>query len=296
MRADREKRAMILTAEGSRESSIKQAEGQKQAQILTAEGAKQAAILAAEAERQSRILRAQGERAAQYLQAQGQAKAIEKMFAAIKAGKPTPELLAYQYLQTLPQMAQGDANKVWMVPSDFGAALQGFAKMLGAPGDDGVFRYTPVAGRRRPAEAGGRLRRGGRAGSTRRPIRRSRRPSPAAVAEARTPVAGWPRSAAAVRAAVTAGAAADDGLRTAAAAAARRTRPVSALTAKRTYAVLAAVQAGDAMACAVPIRTDQEGPRRRRARRGTSPDDPGGQGAPRPSVCFRCTGFRGWPG
>ena len=143
MRADREKRAMILTAEGSREASIKQAEGQKQAQILAAEGAKQAAILAAEADRQSRILRAQGERAASYLQAQGQAKAIEKTFAAIKAGRPTPELLAYQYLQTLPQMAKGEANKVWVVPSDFGSALQGFTKLLGAPGDDGVFRYQP---------------------------------------------------------------------------------------------------------------------------------------------------------
>ncbi|GAA3464101.1 regulator of protease activity HflC (stomatin/prohibitin superfamily) [Saccharothrix longispora] len=145
MRADREKRAMILNAEGQREASIKTAEGQKQSQILSAEGAKQASILAAEAERQSRILRAQGERAARYLQAQGQAKAIEKVFAAIKAGKPTPEVLAYQYLQTLPQMAQGDANKVWLVPSDYGKALEGFARMLGAPGEDGVFRYEPSA-------------------------------------------------------------------------------------------------------------------------------------------------------
>jgi regulator of protease activity HflC (stomatin/prohibitin superfamily) len=132
MRADRDKRAAVLAAEG-----------QKQAAILSAEGAKQAAILTAEAERQSRILRAQGERAARYLQAQGQAKAIEKVFAAIKEGRPTPELLAYQYLQTLPQMAQGDANKVWIVPSDFGKALEGFTKMLGAPGDDGVFRFEP---------------------------------------------------------------------------------------------------------------------------------------------------------
>ena len=143
MRADREKRAMILTAEGQRESAIKTAEGQKQSQILSAEGARQATILAAEADRQSRILRAQGERAARYLQAQGQAKAIEKVFAAIKAGRPTPEVLAYQYLQTLPQMAQGDANKVWMIPSDYGKALEGFARALGAPGDDGVFRYEP---------------------------------------------------------------------------------------------------------------------------------------------------------
>jgi regulator of protease activity HflC (stomatin/prohibitin superfamily) len=153
MKADREKRAMILTAEGVRESSIKQAEGQKQSQILAAEGAKQAAILAAEADRQSKILRAQGERAAQYLQAQGQAKAIEKTFAAIKAGRPTPELLAYQYLQTLPKLAQGQASKVWVVPSDFGSALQGFTKLLGAPGEDGVFRYTPSPVEAAPADA-----------------------------------------------------------------------------------------------------------------------------------------------
>ena len=143
MKTDREKRAVILTAEGTRQAAITQAEGEKQSQILAAEGAKQAAILAAEADRQSRMLRAQGERAAAYFQAQGQAKAIEKTFAAIKAGRPTPELLAYQYLQILPQMAQGEANKVWLVPSDFGAALQGFTKLLGAPGEDGVFRYQP---------------------------------------------------------------------------------------------------------------------------------------------------------
>jgi regulator of protease activity HflC (stomatin/prohibitin superfamily) len=145
MKADREKRAVILTAEGMRQASITQAEGEKQSQILAAEGAKQAAILAAEADRQSRMLRAQGERAAAYFQAQGQAKAIEKTFAAIKAGRPTPEMLAYQYLQMLPKIAQGDANKVWVVPSDFGTALQGFTKLLGAPGDDGVFRFVPSA-------------------------------------------------------------------------------------------------------------------------------------------------------
>ncbi|MEV0089015.1 SPFH domain-containing protein [Saccharopolyspora sp. NPDC050642] len=143
MRADREKRATILNAEGQRESSIKTAEGQKQAAILAAEGQKKAAILGAEADRQSSILRAQGDRASRYLQAQGQAKAVEKVFAAVKRGKPTPELLAYQYLQTLPQMAQGNANKVWVVPSDFDKALEGFARMLGAPGKDGVFRYEP---------------------------------------------------------------------------------------------------------------------------------------------------------
>ncbi|RPA19726.1 SPFH domain-containing protein [Gordonia sp. OPL2] len=144
MKADREKRATILAAEGQRESAIKTAEGNKQSQILAAEGAKQAAILGAEGERQSRILRAQGDRAATYLKAQGEAKAVEKTFAAIKASKPTPELLAYQYLQQLPEMAKGEASKVWVVPSDFGSALQGFAKSFGVQGDDGVFRYEPT--------------------------------------------------------------------------------------------------------------------------------------------------------
>ncbi|WP_410872351.1 SPFH domain-containing protein [Nocardia sp. A7] len=143
MKADREKRATILTAEGNREAQIKTAEGAKQAAILTAEGGKQSSILSAEGERQSRILRAQGERAASYLQAQGQAKAIEKVFAAIKNGKPTPELLAYQYMQTLPMVAKGDANKVWLVPSDFGKALEGFAQNFATKGEDGVFRYEP---------------------------------------------------------------------------------------------------------------------------------------------------------
>jgi len=136
MRADRNKRAVILAAEGQRESAIKTAEGQKASQILAAEGEKQAAILAAEAERQSRILRAEGERAARYLAAQGQAKAIETTFNAIHEARPDPALLAYQYLQTLPQIAQGDANKMWVVPSEFSKALEGLSRMAGGSGDD----------------------------------------------------------------------------------------------------------------------------------------------------------------
>ncbi|MDQ1741931.1 MAG: hypothetical protein QOE23_270 [Pseudonocardiales bacterium] len=134
MRADRDKRAIILSAEGQRESAIKTAEGQKAAQILAAEGAKTAAILSAEAERQSKILRAEGERAARYLSAQGEAKAIETTFNAIHAAKPDPALLAYQYLQTLPRIAQGDANKMWIVPSEFSKALEGLGGLAGSLG------------------------------------------------------------------------------------------------------------------------------------------------------------------
>jgi len=101
MRADREKRAQIL-----------QAEGQKQAAILTAEGEKQAAVL-----------RAQGQREATILQAEGQAKAIGTVFQAIHEGNPDPQLLAYQYVQALPQIAQGESNKVWIIPAEFQRAL-----------------------------------------------------------------------------------------------------------------------------------------------------------------------------
>ena len=101
MRADREKRATILQAEGARQSEILQAEGEKQSAILRAEGQKQATML----------------------QAEGQAKAIETVFSAIHEGKPDAELLAYQYLQTLPLIAQGAANKVWIIPSDLQQAV-----------------------------------------------------------------------------------------------------------------------------------------------------------------------------
>jgi hypothetical protein len=87
-------------------------------------------------------LRAEGERAARYLAAQGQAKAIETVFASIHASDPDPKLLAYQYLQTLPQIAQGDANKVWIIPSEFSQALQGLAGLTGAATGDGE---TPSA-------------------------------------------------------------------------------------------------------------------------------------------------------
>jgi regulator of protease activity HflC (stomatin/prohibitin superfamily) len=151
MRADRNKRAIILTAEGQRESAIKTAEGQKAAQILAAEGQKQSAILAAEAERQSRILRAEGDRAARYLTAQGQAKAIETTFGAIHAAKPDPALLAYQYLQTLPQIAQGDANKMWIVPSEFSKALEGLAGLSGGGDADAAPSWLNQTGSQQPA-------------------------------------------------------------------------------------------------------------------------------------------------
>ena len=109
MRAERDRRAAILTAEGF-----------KQSQILTAEGEKQAAVL-----------RAEGQREAQMLYAEGQAKAIETVFDAIHRGDADPKLLAYQYLQVLPQIAQGEANKVWIIPSEITQAISRLGESLG---------------------------------------------------------------------------------------------------------------------------------------------------------------------
>jgi len=109
MRAERDRRAAILNAEGH-----------KQSQILTAEGEKQAAVLRAEGERQARIL-----------QAEGQAKAIRTVFSAVHQANPDSKVMAYQYLQALPQIAAGQANKVWIVPAELTRALEGIGGALG---------------------------------------------------------------------------------------------------------------------------------------------------------------------
>jgi regulator of protease activity HflC (stomatin/prohibitin superfamily) len=106
MRAERDRRAVILTAEGSKQSQILEAEGSRQAEILRAEGDREAAVL----------------------RAQGEARAIEAVFAAIHAGNPDDTLLAYQYLQTLPKIAQSPASTLWIVPSELTAALQSVAR------------------------------------------------------------------------------------------------------------------------------------------------------------------------
>ncbi|MGW2147334.1 SPFH domain-containing protein [Nonomuraea bangladeshensis] len=106
MRAERDKRAAILTAEG-----------QRQSQILTAEG-----------DKQSRILRAEGTRAAAILEAEGQSRAIDQVFQAVHRNDPDPKLLAYQYLQVLPQLAQGQGNTFWVIPSEVTSALTGVSK------------------------------------------------------------------------------------------------------------------------------------------------------------------------
>jgi regulator of protease activity HflC (stomatin/prohibitin superfamily) len=120
-----------MSVQESMEKQMK-AERERRAQILYAEGTKQSAILTAEGEKQSQILRAEGSAQARILEAQGQARAIQQVFDAIHRGKPTQKLLAYQYLQVLPQIARGDSNKMWIIPSELTDALRGIGGALGA--------------------------------------------------------------------------------------------------------------------------------------------------------------------
>ncbi|WP_242908357.1 SPFH domain-containing protein [Actinomadura terrae] len=126
MRAEREKRAAILTAEGARQAKILTAEGDKQSAILKAEGGKRAAILEAE----------------------GQSAAIEQVFEAVHAADPDPKLLAYQYLQTLPKLAEGQGSTFWVIPSEVTTALQAISKAFEGSLDEVASSITRAA---RPA-------------------------------------------------------------------------------------------------------------------------------------------------
>ncbi|RZU61395.1 SPFH domain-containing protein [Zhihengliuella halotolerans] len=119
-----------LSIQDSMEKQMR-AERDRRAAILTAEGTKQSAILTAEGQRQASILAAEGDAKASILRADGEAQAIQKVFDAIHAGNPDQKLLAYQYLQTLPKLAQGDSNKLWIIPSEVGEALKGIGGALG---------------------------------------------------------------------------------------------------------------------------------------------------------------------
>ena len=133
MRAERDRRAAILTAEGV-----------KQSQILTAEGEKQAAILTAEGEKLSAVLSAEGEREAAALRAEGEAKAINTVFGAIHEGAPNEALLSYQYLQMLPRLAEGQANKIFVIPSEFSQAISKIGGAIGATMESADGKHSEV--------------------------------------------------------------------------------------------------------------------------------------------------------
>lgn len=140
MRADREKRASILAAEGEKQSAILSAEGERQASVLRARGESEAVVLKAKADAEAQAVRSRG-----------QAEAIATVFRAIHEGKPNNELLAYQYLQTLPQIAEGSANKVWIVPSEMGKALEGLGGFFSAASGEEASRAGQDGGPSRPA-------------------------------------------------------------------------------------------------------------------------------------------------
>ena len=136
MRADRDKRAAVLQAEGSKQSAI-----------LTAEGERQAAVLRARGEAEAAVVRAEADATAQATRARGQAQAISTVFRALHEGNPDQKMLAYQYLQALPELARGDSNKLWIVPSEIGKALEGIGNFFGAVQDESGKKETSGEGR-----------------------------------------------------------------------------------------------------------------------------------------------------
>jgi regulator of protease activity HflC (stomatin/prohibitin superfamily) len=125
------------------------AEREKRAAILTAEGVRQSKILTAEGEKQSQILRAEGDRQGQILRAEGQSQAIETVFRAVHEGDADPKVLAYQYLQTLPQLAQAEGNTFWVIPSEVTTALKTLSTAFGPAGGstgDGAGQVTAAEG------------------------------------------------------------------------------------------------------------------------------------------------------
>jgi regulator of protease activity HflC (stomatin/prohibitin superfamily) len=131
------------------------AERDRRAAILNAEGVKQSQILTAEGEKQSAVLKAEGARTAAILRSEGEAKAIDTVFRAIHEGQPDQGLLSYQYLQMLPQLAQGDANKIFVIPSEFSQALGGLGDAVSrvvGPGASAGRPAAPEQPERRPPD------------------------------------------------------------------------------------------------------------------------------------------------
>jgi regulator of protease activity HflC (stomatin/prohibitin superfamily) len=126
------------------------AEREKRAAILTAEGVRQAKILTAEGEKQSSILRAEGDKQSQILRAEGQAQAIGTVFQAVHLNDADSKVLAYQYLQTLPQLAQAQGNTFWVIPSEVTTALKALSGAFSSE-----TASPPAAPQARPGEVSG---------------------------------------------------------------------------------------------------------------------------------------------
>jgi regulator of protease activity HflC (stomatin/prohibitin superfamily) len=121
MKAERERRAMILEAEGQKRSAILKAEGVKESQILEAEGEAEAIRRVAEAEKFQKLTVAEGE-----------GQAIERVFLAIHNGNPTNDLIAIKYLEALADIADGQATKVFLPLETSGVlgSIAGISELL----------------------------------------------------------------------------------------------------------------------------------------------------------------------
>ncbi len=124
MKAERERRELILRAEGEKNSTILVAEGKKQAMILDAEAQKQRQILLAEAERESRIREAEGEAEAILKVQEATAEGIKR----INEAMPSDKVIAIKSLEALQKVADGKATKI-IIPSEI-QSLAGLAASL----------------------------------------------------------------------------------------------------------------------------------------------------------------------
>ncbi len=126
MQAEREKRATILTAEGQQQSAVLRAQGEKEAAVLKAEGQKQSAILESEGQAEA-LLKVQT----------AQAEAVNRLFGALNGSGTTPEILKYLYIQNLPKLAEGSANKLFVIPSELEGIVAG-ANIVGSAIADNI--------------------------------------------------------------------------------------------------------------------------------------------------------------
>ena len=118
MRAERDRRAIIL-----------EAEGKKRATILEAEGDRESAILSAEGHAKSRIIDAEGEATSRIMIAQAEAEAIEKIKTALSKSDPVNYMIAMQYIKILPEMTKGKDDKLIVVPYEISGIISSIASI-----------------------------------------------------------------------------------------------------------------------------------------------------------------------
>lgn len=128
MKAERDKRAIILQAEGQKQSEIARAEGEKQAKILQAEAEKEANIRRAEGLKESQLLEAEGKARAIETIAQAEAEAISKVNKSIIASGTNEVVIALKQVEALKEMAKGPANKL-ILPSEAVSSLGSIAAL-----------------------------------------------------------------------------------------------------------------------------------------------------------------------